>query len=145
MLQQEKKMTDTQPIKRRLTDNQRRKLMLAMERYDRMLLELIRSAKEVGKMHKAGEKMSQNADFKSKLLAYHHRFIAHLREQNLILPVYARAEEYALSNANQIVAGQSRRHVRHLIDRYRCELFHTMETDYLNVIYSCDGGAGEVR
>lgn len=125
--------------KKRLTDNQRRLLSLAMERYDLMLWELITKAKDADSMIHPEEKLSNNNDFKKKALAYHFRFEEYLKKNNLIIPIFIKASKSALCSLDYIVPGQSRSHVRHYLNCYRCVLLHTMETDLVNVIYSCKG------
>lgn len=53
-------------MKIRLTDNQRRLLSQAMERFDRMLWDLINQAKYVDSMVRPEEKLTNNSDFKKR-------------------------------------------------------------------------------
>lgn len=131
----------TKPPGKRLTDNQRITLSNAMKRYDQMLCDLYRKAKDTGDMIRPEEKLSQNLDFKKRLLEYHTRFEQHLQKNGVMLPIFEEAAKCALYNVEKIVAGQSRSDLRHWIDRYRCDLLHRMETDTMNVIYACDGWA----
>jgi hypothetical protein len=122
---------------RKLTFNQRRKLSQVMGQYESMLVGLVASVKDVGEMRTPGEKLTQNLDFKKKLLSYHERFRLRLIDLDLMLPVFEHAERNAISSAEMIVAGQSRSDVRHWIDRYRCDLFFGLELDTQNVIFDC--------
>ena len=122
---------------RKLTDNQRRTLSQVMGQYESMLVGLIMSVKDVDEMRRPGEKLTQNLDFKKKLISYHNRFKLRLIDLGLLLPAFERAEKNALSSAEMIVAGQPRSDVRHWIDRYRCDLFFGLELDTQNVIFDC--------
>lgn len=126
---------------KRLTDNQRITLSKAMQRYDQMLCDLYRKAKDSDKMVRPEEKLSQNLDFKKRLLEYHSRFEQHLVKSGVMIPIFEEASKCALWNVNNIVAGQPRIDLRHWIDRYRCDLLHRMETDTVNVTYACNGRA----
>lgn len=124
---------------KRLTDNQRITLSKAMQRYDQMLCDLYRKAKDSDKMVRPEEKLSQNLDFKKRLLEYHSRFEQHLVKSGVMIPIFEEASKCALWNVSNIVAGQPRIDLRHWIDRYRCDLLHRMETDTVNVTYACNG------
>lgn len=126
---------------KRLTDNQRITLSKAMQRYDQMLCDLYRKAKDSNDMVRPEEKLSQNLDFKKRLLEYHARFEKNLQNNGVMIPIFEEATKSAMVNVGNIVAGQSRSDLRHWIDRYRCDLLHRMETDTINVIYACDGRA----
>lgn len=93
---------------RKLTFNQRRKLSQVMGQYESMLVGLYASVKDVGEMRTPGEKLTQNLDFKKKLLSYHERFRLRLIELDLMLPAFEQAEKNAISSAEMIVAGQPR-------------------------------------
>tara|TARA_R110001592_G_scaffold47952_1_gene151503 strand:+ start:1625 stop:2029 length:405 start_codon:yes stop_codon:yes gene_type:complete len=123
---------------KRLTDNQRVLLSQLMKRYDDMLTQLIVKAKDTGAMNRPTEKLTQNSDFKRKLLSYHERFAETLVKKGLMLPIFEEAADLALVDANRIVAGQSRSDLRYNIDTYRCSLLGFMQMDYVNVTYQCD-------
>lgn len=125
--------------KKRLTESQRILLSQLMRRYDDMLSQLVAKAKDTNAMSKQSEKLSQNSDFKHLLLAYHERFANALRDKGLMIPIFKEAAQQALFNTDKIIPGQPRSDMRHHIDRYRCDLMHTMERDTANVIYQCDG------
>jgi len=122
---------------RKLTFNQRRKLSQVMGQYESMLVGLVASVKDVGEMRTPGEKLTQNLDFKKKLLSYHERFRLRLIELDLMLPAFEQAEKNAISSAEMIVAGQPRADVRHWIERYRGSIFFGLELDTQNVIFDC--------
>lgn len=124
---------------KRLTDNQRLLLSQLMRRYDDMLCQLIAKAKDTNAVSKPSEKLSQNSDFKNLLLAYHERFKDALINEGLMIPIFEEAAQQALYNKDMIILGQPRSDLRHHIDRYRCDLMHTMKRDTVNVIYECDG------
>ena len=83
----------TEEIKRRLTSNQRLLLTQAMKRYDHILIDLIRKAKEVDSISSPSERLSQNSDFKKKALACHDRFSEYLEKKNIVLPIFFEASK----------------------------------------------------
>ena len=110
-----------------------------MERFDRMLWDLINKAKDVDSMVRPEEKLTNNSDFKKKAHTYHVRFEEHLKKNGLMIPIFITASKDALYELEKIVSGQSRSHVRYYLNCYRSYLLHRMETDSANVSYACNG------
>lgn len=127
------------PEKKRLTDNQRRLLAIALSKYDLMMRALISKAKDTVEMVKPEEKLSSNLEFKAKGHACFEKLSNYVDKTGVKIPIFATASKYVHQNLSGIVPGQSRYDVRFHLNCARRDFLFTMASDEVNVNIVVDG------